>query len=95
VVGYSPFSLCVIHKEGLCPISRDIKGLIDDDDDVYQQWGYQADDNECGTEDPEVHRRKPVEKSEARRREPAARVGNRAHMLALALGVHPKHDLRY
>jgi hypothetical protein len=25
VVGYGPFSLCVIHKEGLCPSSGDIK----------------------------------------------------------------------
>jgi hypothetical protein len=24
VVGYSPFSLCIIHKEGLCPSSGDI-----------------------------------------------------------------------
>jgi hypothetical protein len=23
VVGYGPFSLCVIHKEGLCPSSDD------------------------------------------------------------------------
>jgi hypothetical protein len=28
VVGYGPFSLCVIHKEGLCPSSRDINGLM-------------------------------------------------------------------
>jgi hypothetical protein len=28
VVGYSPFSLCVIHKEGLCPSSGDINRLI-------------------------------------------------------------------
>jgi hypothetical protein len=28
LVGYGPFSLCVIHKEGLCPSSRDIKRLI-------------------------------------------------------------------
>jgi hypothetical protein len=28
VVGYAPFSLCVIHKEGLCPSSGD----INDDD---------------------------------------------------------------
>jgi hypothetical protein len=28
VVGYGPFSLCVIHKEGLCPNSGDIKGLM-------------------------------------------------------------------
>jgi hypothetical protein len=27
VVGYGPFSLCVIHKEGLCP-SRDINRLM-------------------------------------------------------------------
>jgi hypothetical protein len=25
VVGYNPFSLCVIHKEGLCPSSGDIQ----------------------------------------------------------------------
>jgi hypothetical protein len=31
VVGYGPFSFCVIHKEGLCPSSRDINRLIDDD----------------------------------------------------------------
>jgi hypothetical protein len=24
VVGYDPFSLCVIHKEGLCPSSGNI-----------------------------------------------------------------------
>jgi hypothetical protein len=28
VVGYGPFSLCVIHKEGLCPSSRDINRLM-------------------------------------------------------------------
>jgi hypothetical protein len=28
VVGYGPFSLCVIHKEGLCPSSGDIKRLM-------------------------------------------------------------------
>jgi hypothetical protein len=28
VVGYSPFSLCVIHKEGLCPSSGDISMLM-------------------------------------------------------------------
>jgi hypothetical protein len=28
VVGYSPFSLCVIHKEGLCPSSGDINRLM-------------------------------------------------------------------
>jgi hypothetical protein len=28
VVGYGPFSLWVIHKEGLCPISRDINRLM-------------------------------------------------------------------
>jgi hypothetical protein len=28
VVGYGPFSLCVIHKEGLCPSSGDINRLI-------------------------------------------------------------------
>jgi hypothetical protein len=28
VVGYGPFSLCVIHKEGLCPSSEDINRLI-------------------------------------------------------------------
>jgi hypothetical protein len=31
VVDYSPFSLCVIFKEGLCPSSGD----INDDDDDY------------------------------------------------------------
>jgi hypothetical protein len=25
---YGPFSLCVIHKEGLCPSSGDINGLM-------------------------------------------------------------------
>jgi hypothetical protein len=28
VVGYCPFSLCVIHKEGLCPSSGDINRLM-------------------------------------------------------------------
>jgi hypothetical protein len=28
VVGYGPFSLCVIHKEGLCPSSKDINRLM-------------------------------------------------------------------
>jgi hypothetical protein len=28
VVGYGPFSLCVIHKEGLCPSSVDINTLM-------------------------------------------------------------------
>jgi exo-beta-1,3-glucanase (GH17 family) len=28
VVGYGPFSLCVIHKEGLCPSSGDIRLLM-------------------------------------------------------------------
>jgi hypothetical protein len=28
VVGYGPFSLCVIHKEGLCPSSGDINILM-------------------------------------------------------------------
>jgi hypothetical protein len=28
VVGYGPFSLCVIHKEGLCPTSEDINMLM-------------------------------------------------------------------
>jgi hypothetical protein len=28
VVGYAPFSLCVVHKEGLCPSSGDINGLM-------------------------------------------------------------------
>jgi hypothetical protein len=28
VVGNDPFSLCVIHKEGLCPSSRDINRLM-------------------------------------------------------------------
>jgi hypothetical protein len=28
VVGYVPFSLYVIHKEGLCPCSRDINRLM-------------------------------------------------------------------
>jgi hypothetical protein len=28
VVGYGPFSLCVIHKEGLCPSSWDINRLM-------------------------------------------------------------------
>jgi hypothetical protein len=27
-VGYDPFSLCVIHKEGLCPSSGDINRLM-------------------------------------------------------------------
>jgi hypothetical protein len=28
VVGYGPFSLCVIHKEVLCPSNGDINGLM-------------------------------------------------------------------
>jgi hypothetical protein len=28
VGGYGPFFLCVIHKEGLCPSSKDINGLM-------------------------------------------------------------------
>jgi hypothetical protein len=28
VVGYGQFSLCVIHKEGLCPSSGGINGLM-------------------------------------------------------------------
>jgi hypothetical protein len=28
VVGYGPFSLWLIHKEGLCPSSRDINRLM-------------------------------------------------------------------
>jgi hypothetical protein len=28
MVGYGPFSLCVIHKEGLCPSSGDINRLM-------------------------------------------------------------------
>jgi hypothetical protein len=28
VVGYGPFSLCIIDKEGLCPSSGDINGLM-------------------------------------------------------------------
>jgi hypothetical protein len=28
VVGYGLFSLCVIHKEGLCPSSGDINRLM-------------------------------------------------------------------
>jgi hypothetical protein len=28
MVGYGPFSLCVIHKEGLCPSSGDINRLV-------------------------------------------------------------------
>jgi hypothetical protein len=28
VVGYGPFSLCVIHKEGLCPSSGNINRLM-------------------------------------------------------------------
>jgi hypothetical protein len=28
VVDYGPFSLCVIHKEGLCPSSGDINRLM-------------------------------------------------------------------
>jgi exo-beta-1,3-glucanase (GH17 family) len=28
VMGYSPFSLCVIHNEGLCPSSGDINKLM-------------------------------------------------------------------
>jgi hypothetical protein len=28
VVGYGPFSLCVIHKEGLCPSSGDVNRLM-------------------------------------------------------------------
>jgi hypothetical protein len=32
VLGYGPFSLKVIHKEGLCPSSGDINIAVDDDD---------------------------------------------------------------
>jgi hypothetical protein len=28
IAGYGPFSLCVIHKEGLCPSSVDINRLM-------------------------------------------------------------------
>jgi hypothetical protein len=28
VVGYGPFALCVIHKDGLCPSSGDINRLM-------------------------------------------------------------------
>jgi hypothetical protein len=28
VVGYSPFSLCIIHKEGMCPSTGDINKLM-------------------------------------------------------------------
>jgi hypothetical protein len=28
VVGYGPFSLCVIHKEGLCPSNGDLNWLM-------------------------------------------------------------------
>jgi hypothetical protein len=28
MVGYGPFSLCVIHKEGMCPSSGDINRLM-------------------------------------------------------------------
>jgi hypothetical protein len=28
VVGYGPFSSCIIHKEGLCPSSGDINRLM-------------------------------------------------------------------
>jgi hypothetical protein len=28
MVGYGPFFLCVIHKEGLCPSSGDINSLM-------------------------------------------------------------------
>jgi hypothetical protein len=28
VVGYGPFSFCVIHKESLCPSSGDMNGLM-------------------------------------------------------------------
>jgi hypothetical protein len=28
VVGYGPFSLCLIHKEGLCPSSGDINRVM-------------------------------------------------------------------
>jgi hypothetical protein len=28
MVGFSPFSLCVIHKEGLCPSSGDVNRLM-------------------------------------------------------------------
>jgi hypothetical protein len=28
VVGYGPFSLCIIHKEGQCSSSGDINGLM-------------------------------------------------------------------
>jgi hypothetical protein len=28
VVGYGPFSLCVIHKKGMCPSSGNINSLM-------------------------------------------------------------------
>jgi hypothetical protein len=39
VVGYGPFSLCIIDKEGLCPSSGDINRLMmmiayDDDTNI-------------------------------------------------------------
>jgi hypothetical protein len=51
VVGYGPFSLCVIHKEGLCLSSGGINRLInvptagamslpnDDDDEIETKLG--------------------------------------------------------
>jgi hypothetical protein len=38
VVGYGPFSLCVIHKEGLCPCSGDINRLMMKSPFVYSLY---------------------------------------------------------
>jgi hypothetical protein len=38
VVGYGPFSLWLIHKEGLCPSSGDINRLMMMYD-AYSNWG--------------------------------------------------------
>jgi hypothetical protein len=37
VVGYGPFSLSVIYKEGLCPSSGDINDDDDDDDSILKK----------------------------------------------------------
>jgi hypothetical protein len=37
-VGYGPFFLCVIHKEGLCSSSGDINGLMMSDSLILFQY---------------------------------------------------------
>jgi hypothetical protein len=38
VVGYGPFSLCMIYRECLCPSSGDINRLMMMVDDEYRQY---------------------------------------------------------